>query len=64
MLLQTGQLLSTAGTNISAIAFPLLVLAETHSPAKAGLVQAARFVPMVGLSLLAGAPPTSATASA
>jgi len=54
MLLETGQLLSTAGTNMTAIAFPLLVLSETHSPAKAGLVQAARFVPMVLFSLPAG----------
>jgi MFS family permease len=54
MLLETGQLLSTAGTNISGIAFPLLVLSETHSPAKAGLVQAARFVPLVLFSLVAG----------
>jgi Transmembrane secretion effector len=55
VLLEAGQLLSTAGTNISGIAFPLLVLAETHSPAKAGLVQAARFAPMVLLSPFAGA---------
>lgn len=55
MLLETGQLLSTAGTNISAIAFPLLVLTETHSPARAGIVSAARFAPMVLLSPFAGA---------
>ena len=47
MLLQAGQLLSTAGTSVSGIAFPLLVLGVTHSPAKAGLVQAARFMPLV-----------------
>src|SRR5262245_41711816 len=55
MLLEAGQLLSTAGTNISGIAFPLLVLAETHSPARAGLVQAARFAPLVLVSPFAGA---------
>jgi hypothetical protein len=38
VLLQAGQLLSTAGANISRIAFPLLVLAVTGSPAKAGIV--------------------------
>ena len=54
MLLQTGQLLSTAGTSISAIAFPLLVLSETGSPAKAGLVSAARFLPMLLVSPFAG----------
>ena len=54
MLLQAGQLLSTAGTSISGIAFPLLVLGVTHSPAKAGLVQAARFTPLVVISLFAG----------
>lgn len=54
VLLQTGQLLSTAGTNASQIAYPLLVLAVTHSPAKAGLVQAARLAPFVLLSLPAG----------
>jgi MFS family permease len=53
MLLQAGQLLSTAGTSMSGIAFPLLALAVTHSPAKAGLVQAARFTPLL-VSLLAG----------
>jgi len=38
VLLQTGQLLSQLGTSSSSIAFPLLVLAVTGSPAKAGLV--------------------------
>jgi hypothetical protein len=33
MLLQIGQLLSSAGTSSTSIAFPLLVLALTHSPA-------------------------------
>jgi hypothetical protein len=54
MLLQTGQLLSTAGTNMSVIAFPLLVLAVTNSPAKAGVVQFARFAPLLLFSLIAG----------
>jgi MFS family permease len=54
MLLQAGQLLSTAGSGISRIAFPLLVLALTGSPAKAGIVQAAEFVPLALFSLPAG----------
>src|SRR5206468_7837611 len=37
MLLQSGQLLSTLGNQASAIAYPLLTLSLTHSPAKAGL---------------------------
>ena len=53
-LLQAGQLLSRAGSGMSGIAYPLLVLAVTHSPAQAGLVQAARFAPFVALSALAG----------
>jgi hypothetical protein len=40
MLLQVGQLLSTAGTQSAVIAYPLLVLAVTQSPAKAGIVSA------------------------
>ncbi len=54
MLLQTGQLLSTAGTQTTAIAYPLVALAVTHSPAKAGLVAFARFVPHAAFGLLAG----------
>lgn len=38
LLLWGGQLVSTTGSGISQIAFPLLVLAFTHSPAQAGLV--------------------------
>jgi hypothetical protein len=54
VLLQAGQLLSTAGSSMSGIAYPLLALAVTHSPARAGLVQAARFAPLVLVSMLAG----------
>jgi len=54
MLLQGGQLLSSAGSGISRIAFPLLVLAVTGSPAKAGMVQAAEFLPIVLFGLPAG----------
>jgi MFS family permease len=54
MLLQIGQLLSNAGTSSTSIAFPLLVLAITHSPAKAGLVAFARNLPGVLFALPAG----------
>jgi predicted MFS family arabinose efflux permease len=54
VLLQIGQLLSSAGTSSTSIAFPLLVLAVTHSPAKAGLVAFARSLPSVLLALPAG----------
>jgi MFS family permease len=55
MLLQAGQLLSTAGTQSAAIAYPLLVLAVTHSPGKAGLVAFVRLAPYAIFGLLAGA---------
>jgi MFS family permease len=54
MLLQIGQLLSQAGTSSTTIAYPLLVLALTHSPAKAGIVGFARTVPWALLALPAG----------
>jgi hypothetical protein len=40
MLLQTAQLLSSGGSQMTAIAYPLLVLALTGSAAKAGFVAA------------------------
>jgi hypothetical protein len=54
MSLQIGQLLSSVGTSSSSIAFPLLVLAITHSPAKAGIVAFARSLPSVLFALPAG----------
>jgi MFS family permease len=54
VLLQAGRLLSTAGTQFTTIAYPLLVLAVTHSPAKAGIVTFARLMPHAVLGLLAG----------
>jgi MFS family permease len=54
LLLQSGQLLSTLGSGISTIAYPLLVLALTGSAAKAGYVGAAQFAPMLIFSLPAG----------
>lgn len=51
VVLQVGQLLSALGGSFTTIAYPLLVLALTHSPAKAGLVSFARFLaaPLLGL---------------
>jgi MFS family permease len=54
VLLQGGQLLSAAGSQSSSIAYPLLVLALTHSPAKAGIVGAARILPFALFALPAG----------
>src|SRR5918999_5933676 len=54
MLLQAGQLLSSFGTQSTAIAYPLLVLAVTDSAAKAGAVAFARMLPLALLALPAG----------
>src|SRR2546428_14178118 len=54
MLLQTGQLLSHFGSQTTTIAYPLLVLAVTHSPAKAGLVACARYLGTAVVGLPAG----------
>jgi len=45
VLLQTGQALSTVGSEASGISYTLLALSLTHSPAKAGLTGFARLVP-------------------
>jgi hypothetical protein len=54
VLLQTGQLFSTFGSNMSRLAYPLLALAVTHSPAKAGYVGAVQFAPLLVFGLIAG----------
>ena len=54
VLFQTGQLLSAVGTSIATIAYPLLTLGVTHSPAKTGIVSFAQFLPIVLFSLGAG----------
>lgn len=54
VLLQAGQLLSSTGTQSTVLAYPLLVLAITHSPARAGLVAFARTLPMAVFALPAG----------
>jgi predicted MFS family arabinose efflux permease len=54
VLLWSGQTLSQLGSQISLVAFPLLVLAVTGSPAKAGVVGFARTVPVAVFALPAG----------
>ncbi len=55
LLLWSGQAISSAGTQVSQLAFPLLVLLLTHSPAQAGFVGALRALPYLIFSLPAGA---------
>lgn len=55
LLLWSGQLISTAGSGISQIAFPLLILAITGSPVQAGLIGALRSLTYVLFTLPAGA---------
>jgi MFS family permease len=55
MVLWTSQVVSTVGTRVSGIAYPLLVLAITRSPALAGIVAFAQTVPFLVLYLPAGA---------
>jgi hypothetical protein len=45
VLLQLGQGFSTLGSTSTYVAYPLLVLALTHSPAKAGVVGFANVLP-------------------
>lgn len=54
MLLWSGQALSEAGSQVSTVAYPLLVLALTGSAAKAGIVGFAKMLPLALLSLPAG----------
>jgi transmembrane secretion effector len=54
-LLWTGQVVSDLGTRVADIAFPLLVLAMTGSPARAGIVGFAWTLPLLVLTLHAGA---------
>jgi MFS family permease len=55
ILLWSGQMISAVGTQVSMLAFPLFVLALTHSPAQAGLIGAMRALPYALLILPAGA---------
>lgn len=55
LLLLSGQVVSLAGTQFSLIAFPLLALFVSGSPAQAGLIGSMRLLPYLLLSLPAGA---------
>ena len=55
MLLWSGQAVSSIGTQASTLAFPLLILALTDSPAVAGFASALRALPYLIFSLPAGA---------
>jgi predicted MFS family arabinose efflux permease len=55
LILWAGQVVSSVGTQMSLLTFPLLILAVTHSPAQAGLIGALRSLPYVVLLLPAGA---------
>ncbi len=52
--LWAGSFVSALGSHLSALAYPLLVLAVTGSPAKAGLVSAVQLAATVAASLPAG----------
>ena len=55
ILLWSGQVVSTLGSEVSGLAFPLLVLSLTGSPAQAGIVGFARGLPYLLVYLPAGA---------
>jgi MFS family permease len=55
MLLWTGQVVSTIGMRVTALAYPLLVLATTGSPLLAGVVGFAQALPFLLVYLPAGA---------
>ena len=54
-LIWAGQTFSDLGTGISQLAYPLVMLAVTHSPAQAGVLAALRGLPYLLFGLLAGA---------
>jgi predicted MFS family arabinose efflux permease len=54
VLLQAGQTLSAIGSESTGIAYPLLVLAVTHSPVEAGIVGFARVLPWALFGVFAG----------
>jgi MFS family permease len=55
LLLWFGQTISSIGSGVSELAFPLLVLALTHSPARAGFASALRTLPYFIFTLPGGA---------
>jgi MFS family permease len=54
IILWSGQVVSTVGSEMSGLAFPLLVLALTGSPSDAGIVGFARSLPFLFVYLPAG----------
>jgi MFS family permease len=54
-LLWGGETLSEVGSQVATVAYPLLVLALTGSPTKAGVVGLARWLPLAVFALPAGA---------
>ncbi len=54
-MLWIGQLLSDTGSEIGMLAYPLLILALTHSAVLAGIVGTARMIALICLQLPAGA---------
>src|SRR5689334_16634517 len=55
LLLWSGQIISSVGTQVSGLAYPLLVLFLTGSPVQAGIVGALQSLPFLLLSLPVGA---------
>jgi MFS family permease len=55
MLLWSGEILSELGSQSSAVAYPLLILALTGSAAKAGVVGLAKWLPLALFAIPAGA---------
>jgi MFS family permease len=54
VLLQTGQAVSSVGTQCTVLAYPLLTLAVTHSAAKAGVIGFLDLAPLALFILVAG----------
>ena len=55
LLLVSGQAVSSVGSQVSLVAFPLLILALTNSPIQTGLITALRGLPFALFCLPAGA---------
>ncbi len=55
MLLWSGQVVSAIGSQVSALAFPLLIFTLTGSPAQTGIMAALRIIPYLLFGLPAGA---------
>ncbi len=53
-LIWAGQTVSLFGDQVTALALPWLILLQTHSALAAGVVAAARYLPLVTLGLFAG----------